>query len=230
MSATLAATGMRDSLVYDTVQRWSVGVNAQWMERDMKPDGGGADIGIESTTVSLFVGYDVQDWLMVYGTAGETEARKGNAGDYSGSDFKFSIGVQANLWQTEVMDPSFMAGVLTFKGLAEVSRYSFGGGDSGIDGSWNELLIACPFSYEVFSERRDLVDSISYSLVVSLGPAISLVEGSVSTRGTYDDFTASNVFGFIGGVDVYISHNLSVGCQVEYFDKTTLTASAVFHF
>jgi len=230
MSATLAQTGLRDSLMVDTLRRWSVGANVEWLDREMKPDGGGADSRMEAKTICLFLGYDVQDWLMAYGTFGETEARVKSLGRYDGSEFKFSVGLQASLWKTEVMDPAFMAGVLSVKAIGEVARYSFDAEDSGAQGHWNELSLALPFCYEVYAEREDVIDAIPYSLIVSLGPAVSLVEGSGTTRGVHKDFSGRDPIGFIAGMDVYISHNLSVGCQVEYFDHTTLSASAAYHF
>jgi hypothetical protein len=65
-----------------------------------------------------------------------------------------------------------------------------------------------------------------YSLVLFGGPAISKIDGHAGST----DFSEDNLLGVVGGVDLYLSHNLSLGGQLTYFDQTSLGISARYHF
>jgi opacity protein-like surface antigen len=225
-SGTVAGVGVRDSAVIGTLEKWSVGVSGEWMKRDVKESHGGEIGSPEVTTVSLFLGYDVKNWLTMFATLGGTEIKPSSSEEYGGEDVKFSGGLQGNLWRTEITDPEFMMGSLTLKSIVEISSYQFSGDGSDVNGNWTEYSIAFPFCYEIFAERRESVWQVPYSLALLAGPSLSSIRGRTDNA----HFRERKSLGFIGGVDVYFSHNLSIGCQVEYYDHASMSASMTYHF
>lgn len=229
-SATLAGAGMRDAAALGSIEKWSVGVNAEWMKRDLKITGG-AVTKLDARVLEFFAGYDLMDWLMVFGTAGGSQVRTSSFDRYGDGNVKASLGLQGNLWQTDIMDPEFMIGNLTLKTIAEISFYQIDEKDSGLKGDWFDFSLALPFCYEIFADKPDNNAQIPYSLAILAGPVFSAVNGSVRERsGATRNLRGEKSFGLLGGVDVYFSHNLSLGCHVEYIDYASVCGSMTYHF
>jgi len=230
--ATITGTGVRDSASFGTVEKWSVGLSGDWIRRDLKASDGGAILELEARTLEFFAGYDPREWFTIFATLGGTAARSKEYDSYGEEDVKISIGIQGNLWQTDIVDPEFMTGVLTFKSVAEISNYRVDNGDGNLAGRWTEYSLAFPFCYEIFADRPDNKAKVPYSLVLSLGPGIGVVDGNLraTSGGARRHYREDKVLGLFGGVDIYFSHNLSVGCQVEYFNDASVGGSVIYHF
>lgn len=228
---TLTGTGVRDSAMVGVIEKWSIGVGAEWMNRDIKLDHNDQVEEIESRTFELFAGYDVKDWLTVFATIGSSEFRSSDTVEYGDNNVKFSAGLQGNLWQTEVMDPEFMTGCLTLKSVIELSTYQINEPDEGIDGYWMEYFLAFPVCYEIFTDNPDNLQQVPYSLAVSVGPMFSFVDGDIDGfSGSNSGFRGEKSVGVLGAVDIYFAHNVSIGCHVEYIDNVTIGGKVTYHF
>ena len=228
-SGTVAGVGVRDSATVGTIERWSVGVNAELMKRELHVSGDNSNPTAEARSVSLFAGYDVLKWLTVFGTVGGSDFKPAYADTYGDSNAKFSLGLQGNLWQMAVTDPDFLAGSLMLKSIVEISSHRIGG--NGYDGDWQEYAVTIPVCYEIFAGDRDNTKETPYSLAFSVGPALSILNGSTSgSLGRNTDFRQKSPFGGFAAVDLYISHNLSVGCQLTYFDDATVGGNLIYNF
>lgn len=223
--ATLPGVGVREAARVGFLENLSVGVTTDWLRRDVKLSGSSATL-LEARTLSFFAGYDVSSWMTVFGTLGSTEMRFSDAGDYGDMNASYSLGLVGNLWRTEVMDPEFMTGSLTVKGLVDISSYQVDEKNGTVDGHWLEGMVALPVCYEIFSDKRESIAEVPYSLVLSLGPALSLIDGRAAGAGV----RGRRVLGACGGADVYFSHHLSLGCQAEYFDHGSIGANLIYHF
>ncbi|OGV68919.1 MAG: hypothetical protein A2283_16735 [Lentisphaerae bacterium RIFOXYA12_FULL_48_11] len=227
----LAGVGVRDSALVGSIERWSVGLGAEWMNRDIKFSHNDQTEEIEARTFELFAGYDVADWLTVFATAGSTEFRSSDAVEYGDNNLKFSAGLQGNLWRTEIMDPEFMTGTLTLKSVIEFSTHQIDEEDEGIDGYWMEYYLAIPVCYEIFSDTPDNLQQVPYSLAISAGPVFSLIDGDIDgLSGSDSGFRGEKSVGVFGAVDIYFAHNFSIGCQVEYINSATIGGSMTYHF
>ena len=120
-----------------------------------------------------------------------------------------------------------MSGRFTIKTSFELSRYD-SDSDAG-DVSWIDATIALPLGYERFDDYPESPKGINTSLAVYIGPAISYVSGTWDSSVGDFDFEGKEMFGVIGGVDFFLSPNLSLGATFSYFDETTIGGSLRFH-
>ena len=228
---TLAGVGVRDSAMVGLVEKWSIGVNAEWMNRDIKIGHNDQREKMESRTLELFAGYDAANWLTVFTTIGSSAFKFSDMVEYGDNNLKFSAGLQGNIWQTDIIDPEFMAGTLTLKSVLEFSAYQVDEKDEGIDGYWMEYYFAIPVCYEIFADKSDNLQQIPYSLVISVGPVFSFIDGDIDgLSGSNSGLRGEKSVGVIGAIDIYFAHNVSIGCHVEYIDDATIGGSLTYHF
>ena len=223
-AATLGGLGMRDSLTAaEGLERLSVGVDYAQLNRPVSLDQGGTQ-NLRARIISGQLGFDVLPWLTAFATAGRSEAKFDAESGYHGGQFKWSAGLKANWWHYDIVDPDFLEGRLSFQSTAEFAQYRSGKGSEEI--KWNEGYADLTLNYEIFSTKMNDTAQVPYSLVLYGGPALSKVDGSAAGA----DFSEDRLLGVVGGVDLFISHNLSLGGQVLFFDKSTLSASLRYHF
>ncbi|TAN38861.1 MAG: hypothetical protein EPN23_01020 [Verrucomicrobia bacterium] len=219
-AATLGGAGMRDSLTEaESLGPVSAGVDYQMLKRKVSLDGGGT-AQLQTKVYSAQLGVDLTPWCMVFGTFGRSEAGW-DGGDYGTGKAKWSAGTRLNWWHTDITDPEFMEGRLSFQTVAEFAQYR-----SGDDWRWNEGYADLTLNYELFVEKMKDIKSYPYSLVLYGGPAVSKLSGHAGSA----DFSEDKLLGAVGGVDLYLSHNLSLGGQLTYFDQASFGISARYHF
>jgi hypothetical protein len=226
--AGMAGTGNRDAAFYAAnLSSWSVGLDGSVTEREFK-DKRGSVVIPNTRSGTFYLGYDVVPaWLTLFGTAGTSEMKYKGSGSFGKGNFLWSGGLQANFWRTDIADPEFMAGTLMLKGVAEYTKYHFDGSDYGNKPEWSDTYFALPFSYELFVTKEEELGQTPYSLTMSIGPAISLINGS-SIDGR--EYSEKNNIGVMGGADIYMAHNLSLGFHVQYFDHVAMGGDMIYHF
>lgn len=230
LSATVAGVGVRDSLLTDTLENWSVGINGEIIERGIKHDDDGHVSTLEAESVSLFFGYDTEIWLTLFATFGADRTKNIDSGADGDTNFKWSAGLLANLWKTKIIDPNFLAGNITLRGILEAAQYELDEKDAGISGEWTDLTAALTVNYEMFADKEETVNAVPFSLLLYVGAVASSIDGNAKVNGSPNGFKEDKLVGFIGGMDLYISHNLSLGGQVEYFDEPTYGINLIYHF
>ncbi len=186
----------------------------------------GPDAVLDAASWDVYIGYDVLPWLTVFTTLGSSEIDDTDAVDTS-AELKISGGVNAYLWEGDVLEPTYMAGRFTVKSTFELSRYD-SDSDAG-DVSWIDATLALPLGYEIFDNYPESPKGINTSLALYIGPAISYVSGTWESAGGDRDFEAKELFGLIGGVDLFLSPTVSMGVAFKYFDETTVAGSLRFH-
>jgi hypothetical protein len=219
-AATWGGAGMRDSLVeVENLYPVSAGVDYQQLKREVSLDGGGV-AELKTQVYAAQLGVDLAPWCMVFGTLGSSKmAWEGD--DYTTANAKWSAGARFNWWHTDITDPAFMAGRLSFQSLAEFSQYR-----SGENRRWDEGYADLTMNFEVFVQNMKDLQQYPYSLVLYGGPACSKFNG----RASGVSFSEDTAFGVVGGADLYLSHNLSVGGQIVSFEDTSFGISLRYHF
>lgn len=222
--------------VRDDMSRWSSEVDWIDMSRRVKRDNGQI-IHLEPSITTVNVGYDLTRWLKLYAGGGwGTIILEG------GSDSKLFGGLKANWWHNDITDPSFMYGRLSFQSTLEYAHFQAGENPDPFKTEWNEMYVDLTVNYNLILVNR-IVDvwRYPYSIAFYAGPAFSSVSGSDDVRvqdaaGTrYVDglsFEGTESFGMVGGVDLFWSHNFSLGFQGQYFDGETSVVSVDlrYHF
>jgi hypothetical protein len=225
--AGMAGSGNRDAALYAaSLSSWSVGLDYSFTERELK-DNRGFMLTPETRDATFYLGYDATTWLTVFGTAGASEMKyKGNGTSFGKHTFLWSGGLQANLWRTDIADPEFMAGTLMIKGVGEYTQYKFTGSDYFDNPKWSDIWFAIPFSYELFVTKEDDLSQTPYSLTLSVGPAVSLIDSST----IFGKYSEKNNMGVMGAADIYLAHNFSLGFHIQYFDHVALGGDMIYHF
>jgi len=176
-----------------------------------------------------YIGYDVLPPLTVFITAGTCNAKFDGMADYGSLQPAWSVGLCGYLWNHDISDPAFMAGRLSIKSVSEVSRY-----DSDIDGrgdlEWTDISTAMVFGYELFEDAMNHVPAERISLNFFAGPLVSIVDGEYRLSGMRTDFDEERWFGGVGGLDLYLAHNLCLSAQATVFEKVSVGGSVRYHF
>ncbi|MBT3191210.1 MAG: hypothetical protein HN341_01515 [Verrucomicrobia bacterium] len=208
-------------------ERLSVGLNVEEIERSIDMDEGDDDV-LSASSASIYVGYDILHWFTAFLTLGASEVDADSDSDEdSSAGLKVSTGVSAYLWEVDVLEPSFMAGRFSFKPTLELSRYAADSSDG--DSSWFDLTVALPLGYEMFDRHPVSSEGVDTSLALYAGPAVSYMFGSVGSGAGDGDFVGDDVFGFIGGVDLFLAPTVSLGAEFSFFGETSIMGSLRFH-
>ncbi len=222
----MVGDGSRDTALYSSsISRLSIGIDANTSEREINQHN--ANRIIDTQSAALLLGVDLTKWLTLFGTAGAAQFEYKGGSEYGDSTLKWSGGLQANLWRTDILDPEFMAGTLMLKSVIEYSQYNFDSNNYSDKPKWNDFVAELPISYEIYTEREDDLAQTPYSLALSLGPAVSLIKGTTMGNGS---FSEKQSIGVMGAVDVYLAHNLSIGAYIQHFDRSSVGGNLIYHF
>ncbi len=216
-----------DSAMKVELERWLVGFDVVTIKRGVEFDAYGKQ-SLDARYLAGVVGYDVLPWLTPFVTAGKSKAQLSNMAGYGDQQWAFTVGANANVWRTDVVEPEFMAGQLSLKILLEYGRYQ--SSKDIWEVKWSEWYAAPLLTYEMFAETEAAVQRVPYSLVLAAGPAFSALNGTEKSSVTSMDFSQKESVGYLLGLDIFIAHNLSVGAQLVFFDHTTVDGSIRYRF
>lgn len=230
MAATLSASDSRDTLfTQQSLDNLSIGGVFEALKRDMQYDKGGKT-KLEAYNYYGYVGYDFLQWLTLFGTLGGCQAKSTEFDTLGNAKVKWSAGLNLKIWHFDIDDPSFMAGRYSIRAMGEYSQYQSGNTDT-TQLKWQDLYASVTLNYEVFVSRMNATDSYPYSLLLYVGPAFSKVDGKRETVAQSYDFSEEHNIGIAAGADLFASHNLSIGGQLQYFfDEPTVSASVMYNF
>jgi opacity protein-like surface antigen len=227
--AALSGAGTRDTLIEaEYLDFLSIGVDYQYQNRDVSTSSEGK-MRLKSQTVDGFIGVDPYKWLLIYATFGGSSAKTGDVNSFNDPRFKWSAGFDVNWWRYKVTMPEFLEGGLSLKTHAEFEMHYSGADAERI--KWNEYFLSLLVNYEVFSVSHDDMSKYPYSLMLFVGPALSWLEGYYyQTSYRQVDFHEAHLFGVVGGAELFIADNLSLGGAVQYYDAVSLSADVRYHF
>ncbi len=228
-AATFPGSISREPLVRGNVSdRLSIGLGYDRIERDVVLKDHLGKAALQADSMSGYVGYNVLRWLTMFVTAGATSLRgdQWTSPDYS---LRVSTGLNAYLWEGDVLSPAFAAGRISIKGTAELIRHE-AKTDAGTS-DWIEFVAALPIGYEFFDRYPASKSGVNTSLALYAGPAVSVLDGSLAVAaGREQGFRQDQAFGAVAGVDIYFAPSISVGFKALILDQVTTGASLRFHF
>jgi opacity protein-like surface antigen len=210
-----------------SLKRLSIGVNYEQIVRPVSMENVDNKPTLKARHTSGYLGIDLTRWFTLFGTAGAIEAKEKEESDYENFDVAWGAGAYLNLWQYNVQDPNFLAGRLSFRLLGEFSQNR---SSDKTEWKWNEIYSAFLVGYEIFTTSPAATQKYPYSLLLYGGPALSFLDGHYKKNGVKNDFDEEQSIGIVGGVDLFISHNLSAGGYIQYYDDATFGASVRYHF
>jgi opacity protein-like surface antigen len=200
----------------------SVGISYFQQKRDMTA--GDNDAGKEAWKVNHalgYLGYDVLSWLTVEAGAGQGKISAGEQ-DFD-ADFEWMAGAQVRLMDYLALDP-VVGQDPYWVGLNGQLQYlsTSTDGDFGGDVEWNEFFGAVTLSLTSRPEIYGFVNRVG----IYMGPAFSKIDAKQGGQ----DFDEDSSFGFIGGLTVNPSDNLTLKFELQGFGQTSFGASLGFHF
>lgn len=224
-AGTVSSSISSESLVTaPPVEAVSVGLNYDQGKRKVRDNA--TDIGtLESRAYSVLLGYDVVNWCTLFATLGRSEARLSERNGFGDGKVKWSIGLNANLWHVNIDEPPLFAGRISIKPSLEYSQ-----NNSTIDNKtvkWTDVTGALFLNYEktIDDPKYNLTEFYGYT--VYAGPAFSVIDGKT---GNGSSFKESTNVGVIGGLDIFIRKNVSLGAQVQSFDEMSFSGNFRYHF
>ena len=221
----MAGPGSRESLVDVTgLSPWTIGAD---YFREVRGLDNSAATRLPSHSYGAFVGYRPLDWLTICTTLGEAKTELRDT-DEDSSNFRWSIGLQGNIWSYDLTDPEFLSGRWSIRTDLEYARTEVSGEHA--DGVWGELSAALLLNYEIFVKDIKSTEEMPYSLALYAGPILSMLDGSVTDTDTDININESKLVGVVAGADLYVSHNFSVGAGVQSFDHISWQGSVRYHF
>lgn len=228
-ATTIPGALPRDTLSYSAkLQKISIGISAGEGKRAVTMNGSGAESELESQSGGVLIGYDFASWLTGFTTLGAGRLKGANDGDYADQGFRGSLGLNANLWRTDITYPEFLEGTLSFKMVAEYKQMTSTG--TRTDYEWNELTVAWPISFEMFASDDAYQSGQIFSLVLYAGPCLSSVDGTITSGGRDTGFSEADNLGTTVGADLYFSDNFELGLQLQTFEDTEASVGLFYHF
>lgn len=209
---------------------WSVGFEYEAIKRSIDLDQSSADLLLEGDAYSLFLGYDLSRHATLFGTIGSSRAKLGEEAVSNDRGFKFSLGIASKLWNYDVLTPRFMAGRLSLRPMAEYAYYSSEETESADEADWYTIGVALPVGYTMFRETTDLRQVYQTGLDLWVGPAFNYLDGRAKYLGKSRDFSGTEEFGWVAGLDIYITEQLSIGGHAEIYEEVGGNASLRFIF
>ena len=225
-AGTVSESLSRESLITpQPFESISFGINYDDSRRKISDDNGREIARLDLRSYAFFVGYDMSKWCTIFATLGSSEARLAENNEYGDGKFKWSVGFNANLWQTELEEPDLFCGRITIKPAVELAQYN-----SDLD---NETIKVTDISGTLLVAYEKVINDPNYNITkfygytIYAGPAFSLINGNVNGD---DDFEESKNVGMVGGFDFFITHNFSIGGQIQLFDEISFGGNVRHHF
>lgn len=221
--------GNRSLIEMDRAPRLSLGGDAELLRRDITIGPSHQPAQLQATSWSAYAGIDLARWITLFGTAGavflDSLNSPGLAAGYD-PDTRWSLGLNANLWHLDLVEPEYMRGRLSIGLTAAYTDYASSG--DAADVAWSDTSVALPIGFEIPNEPMTYF-GVS-SLFLYAGPIYSSVDGDYTSGGRTTGFDATRDTGALVGLDIYASPNLSLGGNIQYLDSVSTTLSVRYHF
>ena len=208
---------------------WSVGLTYAHRMRPVEVDANGPEWTIAGESYDAFVAFS-WNWLELRAFGGATQA---HLKEYALKDLDPEAGGGAslaiNLWQISPEEESAWRALLRLEGRGEWRTTS---ADNGESLEWFEGFAALPLHYTLSTTRSRRNSSIRdfHALGVYIGPAFSVIDGRRELGGTETSFEQSDLYGAVGGVQLWLLRNLEFGGRLEYFGDCTWSLGCTYVF
>lgn len=228
--AQMGGAGGRAALTTAEPTGLTVGASYTRIERTVKVDDLPADI-LQADVIELMLGWQPVDWLLLYVQGGGNDATVENLFSESpGYGAGGEVGLKLNLWQIDDGPTSGWRFLVKLEG-----SYAYRVTDEDdLNGKleWSEFYFGMPFTYSLHFPRstgiRTWTDFSGLDFFV--GPAVSKLDGTWKRNGQERDFEEDDLFGVIGGAELWFLKNVCFGGRATYFGEVGFSAYARYSF
>lgn len=198
------------SLLEGNLASISIGANFESGTRMLVDKSSGETALVRLTSYDGYIGWDLFDWLTIFGTLGVSSAEPDGSPVSGDARTKWSVGTSACIVHSDIDGPDPFNGRWSLDVTAEYAQYQT---KFGRYISWTDIGLAMPVSYTL----RGMRTWPFCDLVISGGPALSYIDGSGSFPGVRD-FEQNQSVGAVGGLDVTLFDGIvSVGAHIQHF-------------
>jgi hypothetical protein len=223
-SALAGTTGMvvtprEDLTQWDDLSRVSLAGTYQVQQREVHGVlGRNAEIELRSATAHI--GFDLTGWLTVSGLAGKTRLEPKGQSRYEDMHELWGLGLSARLATHQIEGPELLRGRVGLMTDAQYHEYRAGEDEAELE--WEEWVVDLKLRYELFAFGDGEGDrTLPFSTVLSLGPVWSDITG---------DFEARQTFGVVTGVAAFLTPDLALSWELQYYEQPTHSLSLGYHF
>lgn len=199
------------------LSRLTAGGYAGSVERRLSLKGTASETVISSSRVYGYLGYDMTDWVNLYGILGSNQAELTGTPE-ADSERILGAGVSFNLLNRFVREPVPMENTFRINGDIRILATEANFFPNTI--SWQEITASLRFSLINFTEGNKSFRPEAIALYA--GPAFSMIESS--------DVEATEEFGLTGGLEIFFYDSFSVDFNVERYEETSMSAGVNFRF
>lgn len=199
----------REYLVSDReFSKWCFGVFTLNRKRDVRLQNW--DRKFATSSVFMYLGYDILPWLTAFGAAGSTEAEIENLHE-TDRQGEFMAGFNANILDQAILDPLLMEDRLLLNASAYIS--SGRANWSGSDTFWTEFNVEATLTVvnDVDGSKLFFPEAIA----IYAGPIFSNIQTSA--------FDEEDKIGYTAGMATYLTKRVSLD-----FGANTFSDSAYF--
>jgi hypothetical protein len=207
--------------VYEGGPRWlSFGILWADEKRGIAPENSDFTSDWEIRHIMGYAGADVLPWLTLQAGAGESDLSID--GDSRDGDLEWMVGAQCRLIDYLALDP-IVGEEPYWLGVEASVQYldSSSEGPMG-DVEWNELFGAVTISLTSRPERYGFLNRLG----IYVGPAFS----TVSAEQNGQEFEEDQAYGYVAGLTLNPSDNVSLKIELQDFDSTSFGVALGFHF
>ena len=199
-----------------SLAHWSAGFFASDGGRRLSWDGGGT-FDMDFVKGGVYVGYDILGWMTPYCSVAANTVKADNTGS-DDTELELGFGVQLNLLDQEIMDPTLLLDRLRINSNVFYARNDADWGTRSA--KWRELSASLTASLV-----NDLDGNKAYwpeSTAIYIGPIYS----------TYisDDLDTEESWGLIGGLRFYFTKRVSLDLSMEKYKLETFSGSLNVRF
>ena len=217
----------------------SVGAAFDHTDREMRLNDGEL-VMLHSRSVYGMASCDLVSWLTLTAGGGQSQVKPEDFDPYGDNKAMWMAGAKWTIWDFPLSEPPWLMSL--FRVETSVSYWQNKAVLMDQDMDWHEWRGTLTVSAERYVEEWGKDSTvIPYSLLFYAGCAYSQVGGDVhlspaaATAAGTDKmgFDEEDSFAVIGGIDFFISHNLSIGAEARAFDGTrnyAYTGSMALHF
>ncbi len=212
-----------------SLNKLSVGLDFDDIDREVMHDNDDNDLRerISGNTISAFLGYDLQPWMVGYVIAGKTDAELTDGSIDRENHLHWALGLDANWWQSPIKGRDRIKAVISIGSMLKYGRYEANSGNDDVN--WHEFTLGVPLQLELLAKETTSLAQ-PYSLVLFAGPVWSPVDGERDFGDLQYDFESSDDFGYYGGMNIYFDYSFSIGAQFRKFKDAGYGVNLRYHF
>ena len=195
----------------------SMGIYGGQFKRDIKWDNSGITQTLKSNRILGYIGVDLFDWITLFAVGGSSESKIGDS-ETASSEGEYGAGFRLNLLSHFIAEPVVTEDMIR---LNFTTRYLHSSSEIGFnDLSWDEISA---------SLTMELVNHTTGNKFFT-PESITLYAGPMYSTFLSDDFSESDDFGLMGGIEFFLVDTIVLDIEIQHIGETSASVGLNFHF